>query len=291
MDKRLMDVSSSGSSGSSGNGIELIVRCVNDRTCFVALPRAVADALARRAFHKPLPLALAPRASLPRSDGVPTAARGFRGEKAPPFVAWAGAVSGCDGAIEIPLALADCLELADGEPVRVAGRPSAPIAAFVELKPETERDWDAILAVANEIETNALRQVGCVAVGQAFPFWPKTTTEKPLRVVACAASPSAPGGVARLGLETELRIAPWTPSGSLGASSVAEATLGAGTAGTTRTNTSRERTNPAPAPAMLRVQSSRGVVAAWPRRLRDAARDPPEPAAASVAVNRSVKQR
>ena len=31
---------------------------------------------------------------------------------------------------------------------------------------------------------------------------------------------------------------------------------------------------------MLRVQSSRGVVAAWPRRLRDAARDPPEPAAA-----------
>ena len=265
MDKAAVDASS------GGNGLELIVRCVNDRTCFVALPRAVADALARTAYRVPLPLALAPRASLPRSGTA---------EKAPPFAAWAGAVSGCDGAIEIPLALADCLGLVDGEPVRVAGRPSAPIAAFVELKPETERDWDAILAVANEIETNALRQVGCVAVGQAFPFWPKTTTEKPLRVVACAASPSAPGGVARLGLETELRIAPWTPSGSLGASSVAEATLGAGTAGTTRTNTSRERTNPAPAPAMLRVQSSRGVVAAWPRRLRDAARDPPEPAAA-----------
>ena len=269
MDKR-------GDASSGGNGVELIIRCVNDRTCFVALPRAVADALARRAYRVPLPLALAPRASLPRSDGVPTA-RGFRGEKAPPFVAWAGAVSGCDGAIEIPLALADCLGLADGEPVRVAGRPSAPIAAFVELKPETERDWDAILAVANEIETNALRQVGCVAVGQAFPFWPKATTEKgvtsgPLRVVARAASPSAPGGVARLGLETELRIAPWTPSGAAGASS-------AESAGTTRTNTSGKEDS-APAPAMLRVQSSRGVVAAWPRRLRGAARDPPEPAPA-----------
>ena len=267
MDKQsLMDASS------GGDGLELIIRCVNDRTCFVALPRAVADALARRAYRVPLPLALAPRrASLPRSDGVPTRRRGFRGEKAPPFVAWAGAVSGRDGAIEIPLALADCLGLADGEPVRVAGRPSAPIAAFVELKPETERDWDAILAVANEIETNALRQVGCVAVGQAFPFWPKATTE-PLRVVARAASPSAPGGVARLGLETELRIAPWTPSGAAGASS-------AESAGTTRTNTSGKEDS-APAPAMLRVQSSRGVVAAWPRRLRGAARDPPEPAPA-----------
>ena len=236
MDKRLMDVSSSGSSGSSGNGIELIVRCVNDRTCFVALPRAVADALARRAFHKPLPLALAPRASLPRSDGrVPTASK--EAEKAPPFVAWAGAVSGRDGAIEIPLALADCLGLADGDSVRVAGRPNAPAAAFVELAPETERDWDAILAVANEIETETLRQVGCVAVGQAFPFWPKAKSDEkksgsgPLRVVARAASPSAPGGVARLGLETELRIAPWTPSGAAGASS-------AESAGTTRTNTS-----------------------------------------------------
>ena len=141
MDKAAVDASS------GGNGLELIIRCVNDRTCFVALPRAVADALARTAYRVPLPLALAPRASLPRSNGrVPNSA-----EKAPPFAAWAGAVSGCDGAIEIPLALADCLGLKDGEPVRVAGRPSAPIAAFVELKPETERDWDAILAVANEI--------------------------------------------------------------------------------------------------------------------------------------------
>ena len=126
-----MDKAADASSG--GNGLELIIRCVNDRTCFVALPRAVADARARTAYRVPLPLALAPRASLPRSNGrVPNSA-----EKAPPFAAWAGAVSGCDGAIEIPLALADCLGLKDGEPVRVAGRPSAPIAAFVELKPET----------------------------------------------------------------------------------------------------------------------------------------------------------
>ena len=228
MDKAAVDASS------GGNGLELIIRCVNDRTCFVALPRAVADALARTAYRVPLPLALAPRASLPRSNGrVPNSA-----EKAPPFAAWAGAVSGCDGAIEIPLALADCLGLKDGEPVRVAGRPSAPIAAFVELKPETERDWDAILAVANEIETNALRQVGCVAVGQAFPFWPKTTTEKPLRVVACAASPSAPGRGAPRPRDGAANSA-WTPSGAAGASSVA----GRSAPERTRTN-EHERTRP-----------------------------------------------
>ena len=34
--------------GPSSGGLELFVRCVNDRTCFVALPRSVADAVARR---------------------------------------------------------------------------------------------------------------------------------------------------------------------------------------------------------------------------------------------------
>jgi hypothetical protein len=113
----------------------------------------------------------------------------------------------------------------DGDAVRVSGRPSAPVAAFVDLRPETEDDWNAIVAVAEQLETNALAQVGCVAVGQAFPFWPdeKETLDihigekrsslrsGPLRVVATAASPCAPGNVARLGLTTELRIAPWTP--------------------------------------------------------------------------------
>ena len=45
MDKAAVDASS------GGNGLELIVRCVNDRTCFVALPRAVADALALSLIH------------------------------------------------------------------------------------------------------------------------------------------------------------------------------------------------------------------------------------------------
>ena len=227
--------------GPSSGGLELFVRCVNDRTCFVALPRSVADAVARRNPRVPLPLALAPRKS-PTHSGERRSNSTRRGDAAdaspaqssPLFVAWAGAVGQVEGHVEIPLALADCLGLRDGDAVRVSGRPSAPTASFVNLRPETQRDWDAVVAAAEEIETSALRQVGCVAVGQSFPFWPRDSVAErpgrdardardaeenerrraggvgPLRLVATAASPSAPGGVARLGLETELRVAPWT---------------------------------------------------------------------------------
>ena len=271
--------------GPSSGGLELFVRCVNDRTCFVALPRSVADAVARRNPRVPLPLALAPRKS-PTHSGERRSNSTRRGDAAdaspaqssPLFVAWAGAVGQVEGHVEIPLALADCLGLRDGDAVRVSGRPSAPTASFVNLRPETEQDWEAVVAAADELETSALRQVGCVAVGQSFPFWPATAIPRrkgggdedetsasaggsgPLRVVACAASPSAPGGVARLGLDTELRVAPWTPETDPGAREDAR-------------EEGKEKDDALPAgtePAMLRVQSSRGVVAAWPRRLRGA---------------------
>ena len=75
MDKAAVDASS------GGNGLELIIRCVNDRTCFVALPRAVADALARTAYRVPLPLALARALFRVQTDAFRPA------EKAPPFAA------------------------------------------------------------------------------------------------------------------------------------------------------------------------------------------------------------
>lgn len=272
--------------------MELFVRCVNDRTCFVALPRSVADAVSRRDPKIPLPLALAQsstRASKLRREKNRTPEK----EKTPTFVAWAGAVSSHDGLyIEIPLALADCLGVRDGDAVRVSGRPSAPVAAFVDLRPETEDDWNKIVAAADELETRALAQVGCVAVGQTFPFWPseKETLDVgemrgsfhrrsgPLRVVATAASPCAPGGVARLGLTTELRIAPWTPDvGSF--PGFRNANDSSGDAGETGATTTTKQTRAPPPPAMLRVQSSRGAVFAWPRRLRGA----PEGESASFA--------
>ena len=294
--------------GSASGGLELFVRCVNDRTCFVALPRSVADAVSRRNPRIPLPLALASRkharASVPVSvpDGAdascaPRSAPSPPAPSAPAFVAWAGAVGQIEGVVEVPLALADCLGLCDGDAVRVSGRPSAPTASFVNLRPETQRDWDAVVAAAEEIETSALRQVGCVAVGQSFPFWPRDSVAErpgrdardardaeenerrraggvgvgPLRVVATAASPSAPGGVARLGLETELRVAPWT------------STTNTATSHAPREAAATAAYAPA-TPAMLRVQSSRGAVVAWPRRLRGAHAQGDDAGAAAVSA-------
>ena len=139
--------------GPSSGGLELFVRCVNDRTCFVALPRSVADAVARRNPRVPLPLALAPRKS-PTHSGERRSNSTRRGDAAdaspaqssPLFVAGAGAVGQVEGHVEIPLALADCLGLRDGDAVRVSGRPSAPTASFVNLRPETEQDWEAVVA-------------------------------------------------------------------------------------------------------------------------------------------------
>lgn len=276
-----------GRSDPGAAGVELFVRCVNDRTCFVALPRSVADAVSRRDPKIPLPLALARSSEKTKALSLGRSRRETTDtEKTPAFVAWAGAVSSHDGLyIEIPLALADCLGVRDGDAVRVSGRPSAPVAAFVDLRPETEDDWNAIVAVAEQLETNALAQVGCVAVGQAFPFWPdeKETLDihigekrsslrsGPLRVVATAASPCAPGNVARLGLTTELRIAPWTPEiGSFPGTktNATDCSGDAGETGATRPPTKTKQTRARRDPAMLRVQSSRGAVFAWPRRLR-----------------------
>jgi hypothetical protein len=134
-------------------GVELVVRCVNDRTCFVALPRLVASALTAAGSAIPLPLAVSPRAnwagrkesrtrsSEPRVGSghqSVTAAKSTQVKDAsrnsevatPRFTAWAGAV-GSDGAIELSLALADCLGLVDGQPVLVVGLPGSPIATAV----------------------------------------------------------------------------------------------------------------------------------------------------------------
>jgi len=275
-----------GRSDPGAAGVELFVRCVNDRTCFVALPRSVADAVSRRDPKIPLPLALARSSEKTKALSLGRLSKTTNEkEKTPSFVAWAGAVSSHDGLyIEIPLALADCLGVRDGDAVRVSGRPSAPVAAFVDLRPETEDDWNAIVAVAEQLETNALAQVGCVAVGQAFPFWPSSETQTldvstkkrsslrsgPLRVVATAASPCAPGNVARLGLTTELRIAPWTPEIGSFPGTKTNTNDRSGDAGETgaTTTTKTKQTRARRDPAMLRVQSSRGAVFAWPRRLR-----------------------
>ena len=201
------------------------------------------------------------------------------GASTPPFAAWAGAVS-AGHELEVPLALADCLGVREGDVVRVMGRATAPTATAVEVAPEAEEDWRAVLAAAAEMETGLLRQVGVAAEGQTFPFWPADRAEGagPLRLRATAVTPRAPGGVARLGLETELRVAPWVPdvvgvaksgpSPAANASATPFGTLSEDDAGRDETREEEDEDASAILPAVLRVQTTRGAVATWPRRLR-----------------------
>ena len=272
-------------SSTAGRGVDLPVRLVNDRTCFVALPAPVVASLSAANPRLPLPLRLTP---LSLVDAASSSRCRF-------VVAWAGAIS-ADGAsvLDVPAALADCLGLAAGTLVRVAGRPMAPVAASVDVAPERESDWNAVVRASADVERNLLRQIGVAREGQAFPFYPTsgfgTPDGAPIRLEAVRVSPSAPGGVARIGLETELRIAPWAPNTVKNGGDGAKETNGDGATEETPVEATRKTfaaTKPfdgaatessaafaaSGAATTLRAWTCRGVVAAWPRAVRPAADD------------------
>ena len=222
------------------HALELIVRVTGDQTCYVALPQRVVGTLNAAAPPLPLPLALiksssSSRHSSSRGDGPAGRQHGRGGDRgggdtathhtrgsqsAPLFVAWAGATCssvGSEDAVEMSLALADCLGLRDGDVCRVTGRPNAPYAQVVELAPESQEDWIRLLGCAEDVEADLLTQCGCVAVGCPFPFWPSGGKAAPIRLVPTAVRPHSPGAVARLRLDTELHVAPWAPSAPPGA--------------------------------------------------------------------------
>ena len=178
--------------------------------------------------------------------------------------------------------------------MRVAGRPMAPVAASVDVAPERESDWNAVVRASADVERNLLRQIGVAREGQAFPFYPTsgfgTPDGAPIRLEAVRVSPSAPGGVARIGLETELRIAPWAPNTVKNGGDGAKETNGDGATEETPVEATRktfEATKPfdgaatessaafaaSGAATTLRAWTCRGVVAAWPRAVRPAADD------------------
>ena len=269
----------------AGGGLELAVRVVNDRTSFVSLPRDVLASLTARSPALPLPLALTPVERWLKRRGEtagPTTPK-------PAFVAWAGAASDGFGVVDVPAATADCLRLRDGCVVRVTGRAASPHATAVQLSPESEADWGLVVEHAGEIERRLLTQVGVVAEGQCFPFWLKDSGGDggPLRLVATRVSPSSPGGVARLGLNTELHIAPWTPAVAPGATAAAAVAAGGARDADADSDADAEEKSlrnavhhangvvweavspppPPPPRAVMRVQTARSVVVAWPRRM------------------------
>ena len=278
------------------HALELIVRVTGDQTCYVALPQRVVGTLNAAAPPLPLPLALiksssSSRHSSSRGDGPAGRQHGRGGDRgggdtathhtrgsqsAPLFVAWAGATCssvGSEDAVEMSLALADCLGLRDGDVCRVTGRPNAPYAQVVELAPESQEDWIRLLGCAEDVEADLLTQCGCVAVGCPFPFWPSGGKAAPIRLVPTAVRPHSPGAVARLRLDTELHVAPWAPSAPPAAPGAPGTSANVG-----EKNEHAAKNEPAPPPppprqppeipTVTRVQSARGVVVAWPRRLR-----------------------
>ena len=208
------------------HALELVVRVTGDQTCYVALPSRVVGVLNAAAPHLPLPLALTPaggggwRRQRSLDGGATNGVVGSSKEPhhphhhpaaatqaAPAFVAWAGAtcVSRSETELEVPMAVADCLGLVDGDACRVAGRANAPFADVVELAPESEQDWLKLLDCAEDVEANLLTQCGCVAEGAPFPFWPggggngrlgsngRGSKRAPLRLVPTSVSPRRAG--------------------------------------------------------------------------------------------------
>lgn len=314
--------------GTGAGGLELGIRLVSDRTCFVALPSFVLTPLMAANPRLPLPLVLTLRGGrggrgLGGPGVTPHAGAGGNGgiipaggqQTSPLFAAWAGAAARSHDCVEVPLAVADCLGLREGDVVRVSGRPMAPVASTVVVVPDSAEDWEAVMAAAEEVERQLLTQCGVVAEGQTFPFWPSRGAAggKPLRLRATGVTPHAPGSVARLGLETELHIAPWVPapppmppqplvpsenppvasragpSEDAGGASTGEAggaergrKPGRVTAGAISTSTSVLASS-LPLPVVLRVQDTRGVVVAWARRVPvDATADASSPTAVAA---------
>lgn len=187
--------------------------------------------------------------------------------RGPWFVAWAGAPS-AGASVDVPVALAEGLGLPEGLLVSVRAKPQAVVAASVSVEPVDEDDWEVASLNAEAIEGSLLTQLGAVAVGQAFPFWPDET--RPLRL-RCTAVEPAGAKVCRIAPDTELVVAPRVrarPEEANGKAAAAAAADGAAAAGAAKEGeglgpAKEKEKAPKRPPAkttVLRVQAAGGTV-------------------------------
>ncbi|CAM0911659.1 unnamed protein product [Alopecurus aequalis] len=138
-------------------GMEVEVRVVGGaRSCFVALPLHLIQALSRTSASGDLPpvLALDLRA-----------AAGARWS-----LAWSGAASR-SRAIEVAQELAECISLPDGTVAQLSVARSLTRAVSVSIEPFSEDDWEILESRADLAEETILQQVGIVYEGMKFPLW------------------------------------------------------------------------------------------------------------------------
>ena len=130
------------------------------RTCFISLPNVAIRALFGNG----------------RSPGVSALKMKWGGKQC--FVGFAGNLSS-RAVIEVPIALAQCIGLADdvnvanGTPLFVALEKVdyAPKVTSVTLDPASEDDWEIIERNAGFLEANLLDQISVIYTGLTFPVW------------------------------------------------------------------------------------------------------------------------
>ncbi|VAI19832.1 unnamed protein product [Triticum turgidum subsp. durum] len=140
--------------------MEVVVRTVPGvRSCFVALPLPVIQALERTAAGGSLPAVLALELHGP--------------DRARWRLAWAGAVSASASpdAVEVSQQFAACISLPDNTKASLSAVSVLPKAKFVSVEPISEEDWEVLELNSELAEEAILKQVGIVYDGMKFPLW------------------------------------------------------------------------------------------------------------------------
>eukprot|EP00164_Ancoracysta_twista_P005574 GFYU01007645.1.p1 GENE.GFYU01007645.1~~GFYU01007645.1.p1 ORF type:complete len:1055 (+),score=89.22 GFYU01007645.1:48-3212(+) len=163
----------------------LPVQYVQSRTCFVGLPLNLINSILMSEN-----LITYVNLKVVTPDGATS------------FVTWTGDRSAVD-ALEVPQALAECLQLPNNAQVDVTLVPEVPAAQQVEVDPCGIDDWEILESQPGYVEEQLLNQVRVVSKGQIIPVWIHNQTLVRLRVSA-----SAPTQVVCLVPDSEVVVAP-----------------------------------------------------------------------------------
>uniref|UniRef100_N1QTY1 Peroxisomal ATPase PEX1 n=1 Tax=Aegilops tauschii TaxID=37682 RepID=N1QTY1_AEGTA len=173
--------------------MEVVVRTVPGvRSCFVALPLPVIQALERTAAGGSLPAVLA--LELRGPDGAR-----WR-------LARAGTVSASASpdAVEVSQQFAACISLPDNTIASLSAVSALPKAKFVSVEPISEEDWEVLELNSELAEEAILKQVGIVYDGMKFPLW--LHGDNVVEFLVISASPS--NSIVQLVPGTEVSVAP-----------------------------------------------------------------------------------
>ena len=192
--------------------LSLVVQLTAEKHCYVTLPHT--------AFAPHLPV-LAHGPAVIQLDWTPQPAQSttITTTSAPTpvraYVGWAGALipptSPQQSTLLIPSALASTLNLPPATLVRATLLPPPPPqpVAQLTLAPLTADDWEVVGLVGGQVESSMLRQCQVVTVGGVVPFWVEGGGAMVrLRVEGWKGGGGGGGGYVRLGLQTELLVAP-----------------------------------------------------------------------------------